>query len=48
LGTIEPGDLADMVILDRDPFAVPPDELAEITVIHTILGKRVVWSAAGP
>ena len=28
--------------------AIEPGKLAEITVIHTILGKRVVWSAAGP
>jgi predicted amidohydrolase YtcJ len=48
LGTIESGKPDDMVILDRDPFAVPPDELAEITVTHTIAGGRVVWSAVGP
>jgi cytosine/adenosine deaminase-related metal-dependent hydrolase len=48
LGTIEPGKLADMVILDRDPFTVPPDELAKITVTHTIVGGRVVWSADAP
>ena len=48
LGTIEPGKLADIVILDRDPFAVPPDDLAKITATHTIVGGRLVWSAVAP
>ena len=45
LGTLEPGKLADMVVLDRDPLAIPPEELSEVGVVHTIVGGQVVWSA---
>ena len=46
LGTLEPGKLADVVILDRDPLTIPPDELGRVGVVHTIVGGRVVWSAS--
>jgi predicted amidohydrolase YtcJ len=45
LGTLERGKLADLVILDRDPLAVGPEELDQVGVTHTIVGGRVVWSA---
>ena len=45
LGTLEPGKLADMVILDRDPFAIPADQLGQVAVTHTIVGGRVVWDS---
>jgi predicted amidohydrolase YtcJ len=41
-GRLLPGFLADLVILDRDPFACPPDELVEIQVVATMLGGRWV------
>jgi predicted amidohydrolase YtcJ len=33
-GTLVPGRLADLVVLDRDPFACPPDELPAIRVVR--------------
>ena len=45
LGSLEVGKLADIVVLDRDPFAIPPCELENVGVTHTIVGGRVVWSA---
>lgn len=45
LGTLEPGKLADMVVLDRDPFATPPAELGKVGVVYTIVGGQVVWTA---
>ncbi len=48
LGTLEPGKLADIVILDRDPFAVTADELGRIKVTQTIVGGHVVWDADEP
>ncbi|MGH7540206.1 MAG: amidohydrolase family protein, partial [Gemmatimonadota bacterium] len=42
-GTIEVGKLADFVVLDRDPTAVPPDEIHTIQVLMTIVGGRVVY-----
>ena len=44
-GSLEPGKLADLVVLDRDPFAVPPDELARVRPLATMLGGRWVFDA---
>ena len=41
-GRLVPGQLADLVVLDRDPVACPPDELPEIRVVATMLGGRWV------
>jgi predicted amidohydrolase YtcJ len=41
-GKLLPGFLADLVVLDRDPFAVEPEELPEIQVVATMLGGRWV------
>jgi predicted amidohydrolase YtcJ len=45
-GTLVPGRLADLVILDRDPFACEPDELREVRVVATMLGGR--WTHDPP
>ena len=37
------GKLADLVILDRDPCAVDPEELPEVQVDATILGGKIVY-----
>jgi predicted amidohydrolase YtcJ len=44
-GSIEPGKLADFVILDADPTAVDPDDIHEIGVEATYLGGERVHSA---
>ena len=45
-GKLIPGFLADLVVLDRDPVAIPPDELPEVRVVATMLGGR--WVHGGP
>jgi predicted amidohydrolase YtcJ len=35
-GTLEPGKLADFVVLDRDPLEVDPMELKDLRVVETI------------
>ncbi len=45
-GTLAPGKLADLAVLDRDPFAIPPDELKDVKVLLTVVGGQVVYSAA--
>lgn len=41
-GTLEPGKLADMIILDRNPLKVEKKEIKDITVLETIKnGERV-------
>ncbi len=42
-GTLEPGKLADVDVLDRDLFTTPPDSLATARVMETIVGGRVVF-----
>ena len=37
-GKLVPGQLADLVVLDRDLLACEPDELAEVRVVATMLG----------
>ncbi|MFC7141343.1 amidohydrolase [Halosimplex aquaticum] len=43
LGTVEPGKLADLVVLDRSPWAVDPGEIADIDVRATLVGGDVVF-----
>jgi predicted amidohydrolase YtcJ len=44
-GAIEPGKLADLVLVDRDLHATPPLALGKTRVTHTIVGGRVVYEA---
>jgi predicted amidohydrolase YtcJ len=41
-GKLIPGYLADLVVLDRDPFAVDVDELPDVRVVATMIGGRWV------
>jgi predicted amidohydrolase YtcJ len=45
-GKLLPGYLADLVVVNRDPFECAPEELAEIEVVATMLGGR--WIFNGP
>ena len=45
-GTLVPGRYADLAVLDRDPFAVEPEELREVQVVATMLGGR--WTHNPP
>jgi predicted amidohydrolase YtcJ len=42
-GSIEPGKLADLVVLSGDPTKVPVNEIKDIEVEMTILDGEVVW-----
>lgn len=44
-GTLAPGKLADLVMVDRDLFACPPEELLRAKVCLTIMGGRVTFRA---
>jgi predicted amidohydrolase YtcJ len=41
-GTLLPGRLADLVVLDRDPVTCPADELGSVEVVATMVGGRWV------
>ncbi|MGW2201674.1 amidohydrolase [Streptomyces sp. NPDC001774] len=44
-GTLLPGNLADLVVLDRDIFTAPPEEIAEARVLSTYVGGTPVHTA---
>ena len=41
-GSIEPGKLADRVVIDRDILTIPGDQNEDIKVEMTLIGGRVV------
>jgi hypothetical protein len=41
-GRLLPGFLADLVVLSRDPFTCPPDELESVEIVSTMVGGRWV------
>jgi|SRR5581483_9395975 len=43
VGTLEAGKLADFIVIDRDPAAVPPTEIAATRVLRTIVGGQEVF-----
>lgn len=45
-GTIEVGKLADVVVLDRDPFEGPADEIGATRVLQTFVEGERVYAAA--
>ncbi len=42
-GSIEPGKLADFVVLSEDPYLVPPDKICDIRVEMTIIDGNIVY-----
>ena len=44
IGTLEVGKLADIVVLERDPYASDPYEIHKIRVVHTFSDGRLVYS----
>ncbi|MCO7123828.1 amidohydrolase [Ihubacter massiliensis] len=45
LGTLEPGKLADVIVLDRNLFEVPEDEIREAKVILTMMDGKITHEA---
>jgi predicted amidohydrolase YtcJ len=45
-GTIEPGKLADLVVLAKNPYEVPKAELKDVNVVMTICRGEIVYQAA--
>ena len=46
LGSIQPGKLADLAVLDRDYLTVPADQIKDIKSVMTMVGGRVVYDAS--
>jgi predicted amidohydrolase YtcJ len=47
-GTLEAGKLADFIVLDRNFFKIAPAQIADIKVLMTVVGGRVVYEAPSP
>lgn len=45
-GTLEPGKLADLVVLDRDYLTCPEEEIKQIKPLLTVLDGKVVYDAS--
>ena len=43
LGSIQPGKLADLVVMDRDYLTVPADQIKEIKPLMTMIGGKVAY-----
>ena len=43
LGAIQPGKLADLLVLDRDYLTIPADDIKNIKPVMTIVGGRIVY-----
>jgi hypothetical protein len=45
IGTMQPGKLADLAVLDRDYFAVPDEQIKQIRSVLTVVDGRIVHDA---
>lgn len=44
-GTLEVGKLADLIVLDRNFFSIEAEEIANIRVLQTMVGGKIVYQA---
>jgi predicted amidohydrolase YtcJ len=43
LGSLQPGKLADLVVLDRDYLTIPADQIKDIQPVMTIVGGKIAY-----
>jgi predicted amidohydrolase YtcJ len=46
VGTLEVGKAADLVVLERNLFEIPPDEIGEVRVLQTLVDGRTVYTVS--
>jgi predicted amidohydrolase YtcJ len=45
LGSIEPGKLADIIVLDRDILTIDPEDLLNVQVLTTMVDGKIIYEA---
>ena len=48
IGSLEQDKFADLIVLDRNPLEIPPAAIADVKVLETVIGGKVVYRAPGP
>jgi predicted amidohydrolase YtcJ len=48
LGSIAPGKLADLVVMDRDYLSIPADQIKDIKPVMTFVGGKMAYGGATP
>jgi predicted amidohydrolase YtcJ len=43
VGSLQPGKLADVIVLSQDLYKIPPDAIAKTRVMLTMVGGKIVW-----
>ncbi len=43
LGSLEPGKLADLIVIDKDILSIDPEEIKDIKVLKTIVDGKIVY-----
>jgi predicted amidohydrolase YtcJ len=46
-GSLEVGKLADLIVLDRNVMTIPAEDIANVKVLQTMVGGKVVFEAQG-
>ena len=46
-GSLEAGKFADLIVLDRNPLKISAEDIANVKVLETVVGGKVVYPATG-